>query len=50
MQIGSAKKEELALLIKGLRAIWVADQADLHEKLLAQLESELRTRYGVKVD
>ena len=49
MQIKTAKKEELGLLIKGLRAIDVIDQRALQARLLAQLEQELSTRYGMAV-
>jgi ribosomal protein L18E len=49
MQITSAKKEELALLIHGLRSMCVVSQIDLQKRLLEQLEQELSTRYGVKV-
>jgi hypothetical protein len=47
MQISSVKKDELALLIHGLRAIHVHDQVDLQKRLLAQLENELSQRYGL---
>jgi hypothetical protein len=49
MQITRAKKEELALLIHGLRSIAVVDHVDLQKRLLEQLEQELSTRFGVKV-
>ena len=49
VQISQAKKEELALLITGLRAIHVSDQVELQKKLLAQLERELSTRFGLVV-
>lgn len=47
MQIQTATKEELALLINGLRSMIVMDQQVLQEKLLKQLESELSRRYGM---
>ncbi len=47
MQISSVKKEELGLLIHGLRAIYVADHAELRDRLLEQLEQELSTRFGM---
>lgn len=49
MQIKSATKEELGLLIQGLQAISVMDRLDLQEKLLDQLKNELLTRYGLTV-
>lgn len=49
MQITSHKKEELTLLITGLRAIHIADQEPLRKKLAIQLETELSTHYGVMV-
>jgi len=49
MQINTAKMEELALLITGLRTIYVADQEQLRKRLLDQLENELLTRYGASV-
>jgi hypothetical protein len=49
MQITSVKKEELALLIHGLRSMCVVDQINLQKRLLEQLEHELSTRYGVKL-
>jgi len=47
MQIQSVKKEELMLLINGLRSTWVSDQAELHARLLKQLEAELSQRFGL---
>jgi hypothetical protein len=49
MQISSVKKEELALLISGLRALWIPDevQRKAHERLQKQLEQELSTRFGL---
>lgn len=49
MQIQSVKREELMLLITGLRAIHVADQEPLRRALALQLENDLSTRYGVMV-
>jgi hypothetical protein len=50
MQIQTATKEELGLLILGLRSFYIADQRDLHKRLLQQLENELRTRYGMRLE
>ena len=47
MQIQTATKEELGLLIHGLRSAIVIDQQKLQEKLLKQLEAELSQRYGL---
>lgn len=47
MQISQIKKQELALLITGLRAVHVSDQEELRAKLQAQLERELSQRYGL---
>ena len=47
MQIGSVKKEELTLLINGLRSTHVMDQVQLQARLLKQLEQELSTRFGM---
>jgi len=49
MQIQSVKKEELALLISGLRALWVPDDANrkIQERLQAQMEQELLQRFGL---
>jgi len=49
MQISSVKQEELALLISGLRALWVPDenQRKVHERLLKQMEQELSQRFGL---
>lgn len=49
MQIQTANKEELGLLIMGLESIYVADQEKLLNKLLEQLRTELSTRYGLKL-
>jgi hypothetical protein len=49
MQISSATKEELGLLISGLRAIYIHSQEPLRRKLAAQLETELTTRFGLRV-
>lgn len=49
MQISTATKDELSLLIHGLRSIYVADTEQLRSKLAVQLETELSTRYGVMV-
>lgn len=50
MQIQQAKKEELMLLVHGLKAVYVADMENVRTRLLAQLEQELSTRYGMRVD
>jgi hypothetical protein len=47
MQVKTATKEELALLIHGLRSMAVIDQITLQKRLLKQLEGELAIRYGV---
>lgn len=47
MQIQSVKKEELMLLIHGLRAVHVSDSEETRAKLQKQLEQELSTRYGM---
>ena len=49
MQISQATENELGLLITGLRAIHVSDQAELRLRLAAQLETELATRYGTMI-
>jgi dihydroxyacetone kinase len=49
VQIQSVKKEELALLINGLRSTIVMDQQDLQARLLEQLEAELLQRFGLKL-
>jgi hypothetical protein len=49
MQIGQAKKDELALIVHALRAVYVADLEAVRSKLLSDFERELSTRYGVKV-
>lgn len=46
MQISQVTKQELALLIYGLKAIYVADAENIRERLLKQLENELSTRYN----
>lgn len=50
MQISRATQTELALLITGLRAITVVNEEPTRKRLLAQLENELETRYGAKVE
>ena len=49
MQISSVKQEELALLISGLRALWIPDEdrRKIHERLLKQMEQELSQRFGL---
>jgi hypothetical protein len=49
MQISSVKKEELALLINGLRAVWYqsGEEQKQQARLLKQLEGELQTRFGL---
>lgn len=47
MQISSVKKEELMLLINGLRSTIVMDQQELQARLLKQLEDELSQRFGL---
>jgi len=49
MQISQVTKQELMLLIGGLRSIYVADSETIRKKLAIQLENELSTRYGVMV-
>jgi hypothetical protein len=49
MQIKQIKEEELGLLITGLRAVHIPTLADLQAQLLIQLERELLTRYGKKL-
>jgi hypothetical protein len=49
MQIKTATRDELSLLIHGLRSMVVVSQIDTQKRLLKQLENELSTRYGVKV-
>lgn len=49
MQISQATEIELALLITGLRAIFIGDCEDQRRKLAIQLENELTTRYGKAV-
>jgi hypothetical protein len=49
MQISKATKSELALLIHGLRSIYVEDLEDKRKKLLIQLQNELLTRFSVRV-
>lgn len=49
MQINHHKKEELILLITGLRLIYIANLEPLRKKLAIQLETELFTHYGVMV-
>lgn len=47
MQITTATKTELMLLIHGLRSIHVSDKEIERHELAVQLENELSTRYGV---
>lgn len=47
MQIQQIKKEELMLLIHGLKSVYVDDLEHVRQALLKQLEQELSTRYGV---
>jgi hypothetical protein len=49
MQISQATKDELSLLIHGLRAVHVSDMEPIRKKLAVQLETELSTRFGVAV-
>lgn len=49
MQIQSVKKEELMLLIHGLKSVHVSDMETVRAKLQAQLEQELSTRFGFKL-
>ncbi len=51
MQIQTATKEELGLLIKGLKSFLIMNHKEsaLQEKLCAQLENELSRRYGLKI-
>lgn len=44
MNFRQMKTEELALLLHGLRAIYVEDQEDARKKLMQKLESELAIR------
>jgi hypothetical protein len=44
MNFRQSSNEEVALLLQGLRAIWVADSAVAHAKLVRQLEGELALR------
>lgn len=44
MNIRTAKNEELALIIKGLRTIYVHEHESLRMKLLNQFEGELSAR------
>lgn len=44
MKFRQMKTEELALLLHGLRAIFVADSEDARQKLMAKIESELSIR------
>jgi hypothetical protein len=46
MQISKVTEIELALLIHGLRAVYVADLERERRKLAIQLENELETRFG----
>lgn len=49
MQITTATKEELGLLIKGLRSFLLMNEKESaqQEKLLKQLENELSQRFGL---
>jgi hypothetical protein len=47
VKIQSVTKEELGLLIHGLRSMAVLDQIALQKKLLKQLEAELKKRFGM---
>ncbi len=49
MQIQTATKDELGLLIKGLRQIYVDDVEHVRHSLLVQLENELLTRFGLRI-
>ena len=51
MQISQAKKEELALIISGLRTLFYQNEKDeaLRKRLLAQMENELAERYDARV-
>ena len=52
MQISQVKKEELGMLIAGLRSVWFQTEREqaAQARLLAQLEQELLQRYGMKLD
>lgn len=49
MQIQTATKTELMLLVHAIRSVYVADVEDTRKKLAVQLETELASRYGVMV-
>ena len=49
MQIKAATKDELALLIHGLRSVHVHDMQETQKKLLRQLENELTSRYQLRL-
>ena len=49
MQISKTSKEELMLLIHGLRSIHVSDMEGVRARLQKQLEDELFTRYAVSL-
>lgn len=49
MQIQNAKKEELALVIIGLRTIYVHDQEEVRLKLLEMFETALSAHYDLRV-
>lgn len=42
-------REELGLLILGLKTICVVGQEPVRQRLLEQLERELSVRYGVRI-
>jgi len=44
MNLRQMKTNEIALLLHGLRAVWVHDEAATHAKLTKQLEGELAAR------
>ena len=44
MNISTMKTEELALLLHGLRAVYVADQAELQQRMIKELEQALARR------
>lgn len=44
MNIRQSSTEEIALLLQGLRSIYVADSETTRQKLVTQFEKELSTR------
>ena len=44
MNLRQMKTNEIALLLHGLCAVWVHDEAETHAKLTKQLEKELAAR------